>query len=777
MLVVSVVWVWVWAVWQVRVEASTHTIHPQKSPQSIKEGVLGVVRTLLKGELAGCTLTFIGGGRRDTDGLLINLATQLTIAYQFIEELLHGRIANSITVKCLNPEKFIVSPGDLDPDHPPDLLWSRSDCDVFLLVIPERYTGKVVEGQDQAMKERRKGEGEGLTKEGLTRYLGNETAPWNYRGRYVFLGTGGGKRMRPLATTLKMTKTEHAIFVSEGESSDIAEVWTHWLYSLHPWRRVARYALQTGLKLQHALFTHKLRDLQGYPLVAKSFAFAPSVFGKLRKVRRHPIERWGAHQWMGDEGEDGHEGEKKGLKKEKQEGQKKDLEKGQKKDLEEGQKEKQEEEGQKDQKEDVEEEEEEGVLELVPEGGQDVRFLQLMAVHMNFTILWRYPGEYLWGDVLENGTYTGAVGQVGRGDGDVSAANIFLDYNRIRYAAYTYPYTYEEACFITPAPLPLHPWSAVVSPFAPLVWAGLFSTIIIVSLFLPALARALVTDKLELPGYYRWDLTLLRVVGTLTCESYPLPRTDRMRVVYLTFQLTMLVVAVSYSGNLTAYLTTKNVEDPIRTIRDLADRGLPVVGYDTYWRNLFTSSLNPYVKSLGPRYIVSFDNMPVFRQIAEDRDRVLVENINHLEYVLKQHYTTRRGEAPIRIQEECLLTFGVSAFLNTNSPLRSYFDEAIHYMQAGGLTDQFFKEVLIKNMKNENYQEEGDTWLDLHDTFSITSNTQVLTLGHMQGPWILLGVGSLGACVAFVIEFCLASCRTHHPTLSHPNSLTRTNSP
>ncbi|KAK3879902.1 hypothetical protein Pcinc_015546 [Petrolisthes cinctipes] len=236
MLVVSVVWVWVWvwAVWQVRVEASTHTIHPQKSPQSIKEGVLGVVRTLLKGELAGCTLTFIGGGRRDTDGLLINLATQLTIAYQ-------------------------VSPGDLDPDHPPDLLWSRSDCDVFLLVIPERYTGKVVEGQDQAMKERRKGEGEGLTKEGLTRYLGNETAPWNYRGRYVFLGTGGGKRMRLLATTLKITKTEHAIFVSEGESSDIAEVWTHWLYSLHPWRRVARYALQTGLKLQHALFTHKVR--------------------------------------------------------------------------------------------------------------------------------------------------------------------------------------------------------------------------------------------------------------------------------------------------------------------------------------------------------------------------------------------------------------------------------------------------------------------------------------------------------------------------------------
>lgn len=110
-----------------------------------------------------------------------------------------------------------VFPGDLDPKHPPDLLWTRSACDVFFLVVPEEYTGKETKGaerQDLTTKGRRNyGAEEGLTKEGLTAYLGNETAPWNYRGRYVFLSTGGARRMRPLAATLKMTKTEHAIFV------------------------------------------------------------------------------------------------------------------------------------------------------------------------------------------------------------------------------------------------------------------------------------------------------------------------------------------------------------------------------------------------------------------------------------------------------------------------------------------------------------------------------------------------------------------------------------
>lgn len=121
-------------------------------------------------------------------------------------------------VVAIHPQ---VSPGDLDPDHPPDLLWTRSACDVFFLVVPEGYTGKETkgtEGRDLTTKGRRNGEAEGgLTKEGLTRYLGNETAPWNYRGRYVFLSTGGGaRRMRPLAATLKMTKTEHVIFVRSG---------------------------------------------------------------------------------------------------------------------------------------------------------------------------------------------------------------------------------------------------------------------------------------------------------------------------------------------------------------------------------------------------------------------------------------------------------------------------------------------------------------------------------------------------------------------------------
>lgn len=39
-------------------------------------------------------------------------------------------------------------------------------------------------------------------------------------------------------------------------------------------------------------------------------------------------------------------------------------------------------------------------------------FIVLLARYLNFTIEWQHPGPLLWGELLDNGTYTGLVGQV-----------------------------------------------------------------------------------------------------------------------------------------------------------------------------------------------------------------------------------------------------------------------------------------------------------------------------------------------------------------------------
>ncbi|XP_050733153.1 uncharacterized protein LOC127006842 [Eriocheir sinensis] len=154
-------------------------------------------------------------------------------------------------------------------------------------------------------------------------------------------------------------------------------------------------------------------------------------------------------------------------------------------------------------------------------------------------------------------------------------------------------------------------------------------------------------------------------------------------------------------------------------------------------------------------------------EVAEARSSVLVENRNHLQYIQSQSYTTRRGDTPLRIQEECLATFGVSAALNRHSPLAPYINKAIHYMQAGGLNDKFFEDVLLYDLDSANphHNEGQETWLDLHDSDAVLSGARVLSLEHLLGALLLLGVGYLLAGVTLGVEkCCLPSVTPRHPS-------------
>ncbi|XP_050732859.1 uncharacterized protein LOC127006695 [Eriocheir sinensis] len=471
-----------------------------------------VARTLLQRELEGCFLTLIGGGPEATQ-LLAQLAVDLHIAYQ-------------------------VSSYNLDARRPPNIMWTQSPCDAFL----------VVEGGAA----------------GTLEYLQNDALPWNYRGRYVFFGDSCPRDLQHLAATRKMSKTEHVIFVCGGRGAGL-EVWTHWLYSPRPWRLIG-YASHNGLTRLSPFFPPKLADLQGFPLVVKTFAFAPSVFGTVAK-----------------EETEGPKGEKGKSQQEEEEKAEEGGGKGR-----------------------------EGGRVFLPVGGQDVSFILLLAKHLNFTVQWRHPGPELWGTLQDDGTYTGVVGQVGSGDGELGVANIFLDILRTRYATFTYPYTYEIACFITPAPQELPPWISLGSPFSVEVWAALVATLLGASLLGPLLARILDLPK-DMPMFYSWGRWFAYTVGTFTCQSQKVPLTDRLRLASISLQLMGFVAAISFSGNLTAFLTTRNVEAAVRSLSQLDGSGLAVVGFSNYWLNFFLASQNTHLLSLARKYRAVADTLPVFR--------------------------------------------------------------------------------------------------------------------------------------------------------------------
>lgn len=55
----------------------------------------------------------------------------------------------------------------------------------------------------------------------------------------------------------------------------------------------------------------------------------------------------------------------------------------------------------------------------------------------------RFADE-MWGQRLENNTWTGLTGMLGRGEGDIGIANLFVNnvLGRIQHLEYSSPYTY-----------------------------------------------------------------------------------------------------------------------------------------------------------------------------------------------------------------------------------------------------------------------------------------------------------------------------------------------
>ncbi|KAK7074040.1 hypothetical protein SK128_012805 [Halocaridina rubra] len=491
--------------------------------QIMSEAMMSVAARLMGEELNGCTLTLIGGSL-ETRRIFSQLATLLNIPYQMTSK-------------------------QLDPGQRLDIRWIQSICDAFFIFI---------------QKEEEENEGEANDLLLAKTYLSSTRSdiPWNYNGKYIFFNFAGRRitdaaitrnkgnfGMENLATTHLLQKTQNVLFIWEHPDHRRAEISTHWLYSDRPFRYLTTYQ-NSRFSRNVDFFPDKVSNLHGFPLVAKAFSHAPSVFGNL---------------------------------------------------------------------------DEDGIT-FHPSGGEDVEFVRHVAKYLNASLVWKHPGPELWGNLFPNNTYTGLVGQVAAGDGDIGVANVFITFTRSLFTSFSYPYTYDRACFITPAPRPLPRWISLILPFTPL-----------------------------------------------------------------------------------------SSEAPIKTIAQLAKSNLWVLGASNYWKILFSESNNPYLHALTPKYIDVFNTVPSFRDIAEKGDAVLVENRNHLEYIQKRFYTTKTGESPLRLQEECITTYSVGALMVKNSALKASVDRVIHYMQSAAFMSKFYSDVLRQHSLDTTHENKGPSWLDMHD--------------------------------------------------------------
>lgn len=129
--------------------------------------------------------------------------------------------------------------------------------------------------------------------------------------------------------------------------------------------------------------------------------------------------------------------------------------------------------------------------------GTNLDALALIAAKLNFSYdVQKETQDQNWG-ALENGTWTGMLGDLVYNDKHL-VINLFLvNYERWRDFDTTYPYHAEGFGFLAPLPPPVPQWQSITYPFTGVMWLAVIACTLIVSLLSTVLSAIMVEQSVD----------------------------------------------------------------------------------------------------------------------------------------------------------------------------------------------------------------------------------------------------------------------------------------
>ncbi|KAK4312776.1 hypothetical protein Pmani_015790 [Petrolisthes manimaculis] len=239
--------------------------------------------------------------------------------------------------------------------------------------------------------------------------------------------------------------------------------------------------------------------------------------------------------------------------------------------------------------------------------GRDVEVVRALAAACNFILNFReVPQGEVWGELLPNGSWNGLIGMLGSGDGDLGIANIFITslLGRRDYQHFSAPFHQSVNCVILRVSPPVPRWQAPSWPFRSDTWITLAVGLILSGPVIYVLAYVSAKSLGKLPFLQSLTSSYFHVFAMHLREPLPRePSTNASRLSVAFLWIYVMVLGISYSSNLTAFLTVVRQPRSIDTFKELLDSDLPVVGLGPIFGNLMKTSVNVYLKELFKNFV------------------------------------------------------------------------------------------------------------------------------------------------------------------------------
>ncbi|CAG9115371.1 unnamed protein product [Plutella xylostella] len=219
--------------------------------------------------------------------------------------------------------------------------------------------------------------------------------------------------------------------------------------------------------------------------------------------------------------------------------------------------------------------------------GIDFKIITEFCRWINCTIQLIRDDENEWGDIFENGTSNGVIGNVLQDKADIGVAGLFSWYKPYVHLDFSAALVRSGVTCIAPAPRSIANWLLPLMAFDWVVWATVVFTLVYAAIAL-YLAKGCRSEKI-----------MLTTFGMMVTQPQPDPgRSWRVRSVTGWLLVTGLLIDNAYGGGLAAAFTVPKYQGSIDTVQDLLDAKLPWGATHISWVFSMSASKDPKVIAL-----------------------------------------------------------------------------------------------------------------------------------------------------------------------------------